>query len=121
VEDGVAILRGAGGVTLARNARVVRPRDPPGLSCPSDGFRSIEVAGDGFAVRNGHCSGWFFIDEVMTFATTEQGCRLIRFSAEYSDRRTEDHDGPLRVLTEAELGIRRFEDVDPDELYELFD
>lgn len=68
-------------------------------------------------MRNQLCSGWFFIDEVMTFAPSGDGYVLTRFSAAYLDRRTAEPDGAPRVLTESELEHRRFRDLDPDGLY----
>lgn len=120
VARGVAVLRGPGGQTLAENARVVRGRDPGGV-CPAEGFRAAEPVGKGFVLRNQLCSGWFFIDEVMTFAPSGDGYRLVRFSASYLDRGTGEPDGSPRVLSESRLGDRRFGDLDPDELYKLLD
>lgn len=118
IADGAAVIVGSDGRVLARNARVVRGPDPDGR-CPADGFRSVKAAGEGFVLRNMTCSGWFFIDEIMTFAPADGGYRLVRFSAEYLDRGTAEPSGPPRVLTEAEFGHRRFEDLDPDDLYGL--
>jgi len=118
VAGGVAILRGPGGAKLSENARVIRGPDPGG-ACLADGFRAAELAGEGFVLRNQLCSGWFFIDEVMTFAPSQDGYILTRFSATYLDRRTAETDGAPRVLTESELGHRRFQDLDPNDLYPL--
>ncbi|NZA28582.1 hypothetical protein H0E84_19595 [Luteimonas sp. SJ-92] len=120
VADGVAVLRGPDGAKLAENARVIRRPDPGG-ACLADGFRAAEAASEGFVLRNQLCSGWFFIEEVMTFAPSGDGYVLVRFSATYLDRRTAEPDGAPRVLTESELGHRRFQDLDPDDLYSQFD
>lgn len=115
---GVAILRGPDGAKLAENARVIRGPDPGG-TCVAQGFRGAEIAGEGFVLRNQLCGGWFIIDEVMTFAPFGDGYVLTGFSAAYLDRRTAEPDGAPRVLTESELGHRRFQDLDPDDLYPL--
>lgn len=120
VEQGVAVLRGPGGERLAENARVIRGRDPGGV-CPADGFRTAEPAGRGFVLRNQLCSGWFFIDEVMTFAPSGDGYRLVGFSASYLDRGTGEPEGSPRVVPDSKLGNRRFGELDPDELYKLLD
>lgn len=117
VANRVAILRDRGGARLADNTYVIRG---PGKLCPADGFRSVEPAGEGFRIRNQHCSGWFIVDEVMTFTRSGSDYVLTRFSAAYLDRRTNEPDGAPKVLTEAELGHRPFKDVNPDDLYPLF-
>ena len=104
------------GAVLAENARVIRA---PGEVCSAVGFRSVESAGEGFRIRNQLCSGWFFVDEVMTFTRSSAEYVLTRFSAAYTDRRTAEPDGGPKVLTEAEFGRRLFKDLNPDDLYPL--
>ena len=136
VTGDTAVLRGPDGTTLAANARLVREPDPGG-ACLADGFVGVEPVGDGFLLRNQLCGGWFLIDETMIFAHdgigadaggyagidagvdagAESGYHLTRFTAAYTDRRTASPDGPPRVLTTADFGRVRFEDLDPDDLY----
>ncbi len=112
----VATLRDLRGGIVAENSRVIRA---PGEVCPAEGFRSVESAGEGFRIRNQLCSGWFFVDEVMTFSRSGTEYVLTRFSAAYTDRRTAEPDGAPKVLTEADFGRRLFKDLNPDDLYRL--
>lgn len=76
-------------------------------------------AGKGFALNNQLCSGWFFIEEELTFSPSPNGYVLTRFSANYLDRRTAEPSGLPRVLTTADFGKLSFSDADPDKLYRL--
>lgn len=113
-----SVLRSPDGKTLAENRRLVRSPDPGGV-CPADGFRGAQLHGDGFVLRSQLCSGWSFIDETMTFAPGGHGYVLTRFSATFTDRRTAAATGSPKVLSAEDFGLRRFEDLNPDDLYPL--
>ena len=120
VTNGCAVLRGAEGKVLAQNSRIVRGLDPDDI-CPAEGFVQAKSIDSGFEVQNQLCSGWFFITEIMTFAPANDGYVLASFSVVYTDRRTADPVGAPHVLTPKEFGERRFNDLNPDDLYLLLD
>lgn len=118
VQQGQAVIQDRHGRMLAENSRLIRAPDENG-NCPSEGFIEILTNERGFDLHQQTCGGWYFIDEMLTFApNADDQYLLIRFTLRYIDRRSPDED-TLRVLTPDDFGTVRIEDVELDRLYRL--
>jgi hypothetical protein len=105
---------------VGRNIGIVRKPDE-NTSCPSKGFTSLAGKGTYFTVEQQACSGWYFVNEYITFRYNpkDSGVWLHKFGLRYTDRRNPDTLLPEKILTVKEFGRLRLNKVVLDSLYKL--
>ena len=113
------MIRDRDGKMVAENRNLIRA---PGehASCPSDGFMDILTDEKGFAIYQRNCSGWHLIGETLKFELSSEGHYQLReVVLRYTDRRSQESDDIVRVLTPNDSGSIKFEDYRLDEPYKV--
>lgn len=112
----------AEGALIARNSQLIRLA-ADARDCPLDGFYAIVTKGNYFTIEQQNCSGWFFINEYMTFRYVPgtRNIELHKFGLAFTDRRAPDKAIPDKIFTSKHFGQRLFSQVKLAELEALDD
>jgi hypothetical protein len=110
----------AKGVLIARNKQLIRLATDA-RDCPLDGFYAIVTKGNYFTIEQQNCSGWFFINEYMTFryVPNTRKIELYKFGLTFTDRRAPNKIIPDKIFTNKQFGQRHFGQVTLAELEAL--
>lgn len=118
VEGHKVVIYGANGKQLAKNTAIIRRIDE-NPNCPSEGFIQVVSKGIYFTIEQQNCSGWYFIDEYITFKYIASNGKILlhKFGLQYSDRRDPDKVMRDKIYSQKDFGMLEFDKVQLDSLY----